>query len=374
MQEAVRRRERVLEALRRRFDYRRVVRIALASAFALGGLGASRASSEIVCDTGVDVSSMGLFDAHDHFQVADVAAGLTAITNLADEGVSRGVLAMSSPDPANFAILLSLQANSATPVFAFAMPPTFAPGGVKTYTLATLTAVRNALGAGARGIGEATLRHSGPPILAADIPADAPIAMALYAEAASRGIPISIHFETRAKSAPDVDIDSRIEELRSALEANPGADVIWSHLGDTDAATVRSLIEEFDNLYADLSTRNPYYERGWPVTLQSLGGGGDGFGPLKPEWKELFEDHSGRFLFGLDLSNSDRVAQLDVVVAFYRGVLGELSQEAAEKIACKNAQVLLAAPSVPGAGTPMLLLLGALFVVTGVAWARGRRR
>ena len=368
---AGRRRQRDLEAVQQRaLNCHRIAASALVSAFVLGGLGATPASSEIGCDTGIAASSMALFDAHDHLQVASVAGGHTALANLEEEGVSRGVIAMSSPDPANLGILLSLQASSTTPVFAFAMPPTFAPGGVKTYTEDTLTWIQNALEAGARGIGEATLRHSGPPTLAAEIAANHEIAMALYAKASSRGVPISIHFETRQKSAPDVDIASRIAELRAALAANPDSVLIWSHLGDTEAATVRALIEDFENLYADLSTRNPHYERGWPVTLQSLGEGSDGFGPLKPEWKDLFEDHSDRFLFGLDLANPDRVAQLDAVVDYYRGVLGQLSQETAEKIACKNARALLAAPSLPAAGFPMLMVLASLFVATGIAWAR----
>jgi len=317
---------------------------------------------------------MGLFDAHDHLQVANVGAAQLVLDSLAGEGVSRGVIAMSSPDPGNFGILLSLQSSSVTPLFAFAMPPAFSPSGVKTYTPATLTWVRDALGAGARGIGEASLRHSGPPALAAEIPANQAIAMALYAEAAARAVPISIHFETRDKSAPDVDIASRIGELRAALGAHPDTNFIWSHLGDTDAATVRILVEDFENLYADLSTRNPHYERGWPVTLQSLSDGSEGFGPLKPEWKALFEDHPDRFLFGLDLANPDRVAQLELVVDYYRGILGELSQATAEKIACKNAQRLLAAPALPVAGSSMLTLMVLLFVATGSAWLRSRLR
>ena len=134
-------------------------------------------------------------------------------------------------------------------------------------------------------------------------------------------------------------------------------------------------IEEFDNLYADLSTRNPYFERGWPMGLQSLSDGPTGMGSLKVGWKNLFEDHPDRFLFGLDLASETRWLQMPDVVAYYRTVLGELSQATAEKIACENARVLLAAPAVPGPGRPglLLLVLAILSVALGVLALSGRR-
>lgn len=44
--------------------------------------------------------------------------------------------------------------------------------------------------------------------------------MALYAEAAAVTLPVVIHFETRDKVAPSVDVTSRIDEFRAALGAN----------------------------------------------------------------------------------------------------------------------------------------------------------
>lgn len=128
---------------------------------------------------------------------------------------------------------------------------------------------------------------------------------------------------------------------------------------------MRTLIEDFDNLYADLSSRNPRYTRGWPVDLQSLSEGAAGTGNLKSDWRNLFEDHPDRFFFGLDLSNSERWAQLPLVVSYYRGVLGELSQSTAEKVACQNARALLAAAPVPGPSAPWAGILALILLFVG---------
>ena len=145
-------------------------------------------------------------------------------------------------------------------------------------------------------------------------------------------------------------------------------------MGDTGPDTVRSLIEEFPNLYADISTGNPYFVRGWPAGLQSLGDGPSGFGNLKIAWKLLFDDHPDRFLFGLDLASTARWDQLSDVMVFYRSALGELSQSSAEKIGCANARVLFAAAEVPGPGVPGIgvLVLG-MSVLGFFALKRGRR-
>ena len=91
------------------------------------------------------------------------------------------------------------------------------------------------------------------------------------------------------------------------------------------------------------------------------------------ERRDLFEDHPQRFLFGLDIASDDRVDQLDDVVSYYRGVLGELSQATAEKIACKNARALLTATSLPGPSGPWLSLLALLVLTAGMVGANRLR-
>jgi len=309
---------------------------------------------------------MQLFDGHNHLRAASLAEAQADLATLATQGVSLGMLALGTLEPAELAIALTLQSSTTDVVFAFVNPPHVAgPGGEKTFDATTLAFVQAQLDAGARGIGETILRHSGPPALAANIPANHPIAMDLYAEAGARGVPVAFHFETRDKSAPNTDIASRVLELRAALSGNPETIFIWSHLGDTGPTLVRALIEDYANLYADISTRNPHFARGWPVEHQSLSGEPMGTGSLDPDWKLLFEDHPDRFLFGLDLASEDRWSQLPEVVSYYRGVLGELSQDTAEKIACGNARTLLLATSVPGPGGSWIVVVGVLMIVTG---------
>lgn len=333
---------------------------ALLAVACIAGPPPAMAVEPITCDTGISAASIRFFDGHDHLpEIANAAEGEAELDALALEGVPLGMLALATPNSVANAAALEMQSVSAYPVFAFARAPTVLVGGVKTLDESSLNAVRGQLDAGATGIGEITLRHSGPPALAADIPANHPVAMAIYAEAAARNVPVSIHFELRDKSAPGVDIPARIEEFRAALGGNPDTRFLWAHMGDSGPETVGALLAEFENLYADISTRNPYFVRGWPMALQSLGTGSDGMGGLKPAWKNVFEAHADRIVFGLDLASEDRKDQVSDVMAFYRAMLGEVSAATAERIACKNARALLTTPDLPSAraiGVAVLVL------------------
>ena len=343
------------------------------------GLGTSPAQANhwIECDTGVPAASMRFFDAHNHLQFSTAEIAEEKLDHLATHGVSLGMLALGVQNEGLLAIALDLQAADDYTIFAFVNPLHVEDGaGNKTFDDETsLAYVQGGLGQGARGIGEVILRHSGPPSMGADIPADQETAMDFYAEAAARGVPVSFHFEVRDKADPGTDIESRVQELRNAVSGNPNTTFIWSHAGDTGPTVVRALIEDYPNLYADISTRNPHFERDWPAGLQSLGSGTDGFGPLKTAWKELFEDYPDRFLFGLDLASPTRWDQLGAVMTYYREVLAELSQGTAEKIACKNARALLLSTSAPAAGVPLGGSLITLLAATGALglWLRQRR-
>ena len=332
------------------------------------------AQAAIQCDTGVPASALALFDAHDHLDTSTIEAGYDDLEALAEGGVEAGALVLGPAEPVDLPFALGLQSTSAAAVRVFSMPATVTIGGEKTYTAASVSRIVDELDAGAVGIGEMKLRHSGPPHLAANIAANQEFAMEIYALAEERFVPVTIHFETRDKSAPTVDIASRLAELSDALDTYPGANFIWAHAGDSGPATVRAMVESHPNLFVDLSTRNPYFVRGWPASQQSLSEGPLGTGALKTDWKDLFGDYPDRFLFGLDLANATRWSQLADVVGYYRGVLGELDPDVAEKIACKNAQVLLAASTsaVPALGPRGALLLVLAAIAIGAALLRMR--
>jgi len=127
----------------------------------------------------------------------------------------------------------------------------------------------------------------------------------------------------------------------NALSQSPDATIVWAHLGDAQPVRVRDLLTKHANLYADVSSRNPYFQRGRPIDVQSLT---NTDGTLKSDWQELFEDYPDRILLGLDLTTDDRWAQLDQLVIYYRSLFKQLSQTTAEMIGYKNAKRLLGLP------------------------------
>ncbi len=177
-----------------------------------------------------------------------------------------------------------------------------------------------------KAIGEVHLRAYANPIVKAppyNIPVDSPPVLNLVDLAAKYRVPLLIHGEAEFS-----------QELTRMLGHNRGAKVIWAHAGGGGADIVRQMLEGNPNLYADLSARDPWRQgRRAPIL--------DNKGILLKAWKELLEDYSDRFLVGLDAyapGDEDRMA---LFARFHRQVLGQLSREAAEKIAYKNALKLL---------------------------------
>ena len=95
------------------------------------------------------------------------------------------------------------------------------------------------------------------------------------------------------------------------------------------------------NLYADLSTRNPFpeYHKGYPTEERSLT---DKDGKLQKGWKDVFEEFPDRFTFGSDIGADDKRHEiLGQVIENARSYLGQLKPETAEKIGHLNARKLL---------------------------------
>jgi predicted TIM-barrel fold metal-dependent hydrolase len=192
----------------------------------------------------------------------------------------------------------------------------------------TLQYMKRRLERGIRGIGEISLRHFQPPgVPDNSYPADGPYMLRLYDLAARYRVPVSVHVERDYRS-----------ELEQALAHNRSTIIIWAHMGDADPALVGEMMGRNPNLYADISCRNPYFQRAFTLETQSLADAG---GRLKPEWRVLFEKFPDRFLFGLDLGSGGRHTMLDLLAPFYRSVLGQLSPRTAEQIGFRNARRLL---------------------------------
>ncbi len=194
----------------------------------------------------------------------------------------------------------------------------------------TVTQLEAKLAAGQiRGIGEIPIVHAPTPSGPSggdQNPGDHPVLLQIYALAAAYGVPVNVHIE-----------HTSVEELVVALEAAPNTTFVWAHVGDAPPETVAPLLAAYPNLMCDISCRNPFYDRGHPIDLQSLTLGD---GTLKPSWHDLFEAYPNRFMFGTDIGPPGRAQIIDTVVAYYRNVLGRLTPETGALIGGGNARKL----------------------------------
>lgn len=116
------------------------------------------------------------------------------------------------------------------------------------------------------------------------------------------------------------------QALLILFEHNPKARVIWAHTGFTTAPKrVEELLEKFPGLTGELSYRSGITESG---------------GKLSAAWRDIFSRHSRRFLIGSDTWINERWANYDQLMREYRGWLGQLPRDEAERIAYRNAEAM----------------------------------
>src|SRR5439155_762421 len=92
---------------------------------------------------------------------------------------------------------------------------------------------------------------------------DHPLLLEAYGVAGRYGVPVVVHQEA-----------AYVAELERALVMTPGTTFVWAHAGHGPAATLRSLLVRYPNLYADLAARTPWLRPGTVLT--------DGDGTLRP--------------------------------------------------------------------------------------------
>lgn len=117
------------------------------------------------------------------------------------------------------------------------------------------------------------------------------------------------------------------EALTILFGHNGKARVIWAHTGfSTQPARVAQLFEQHPGaLWGELSYR-------YGIT--------DGNGRLMPEWRDLFQKYSDRFLLGSDTWINERWFGYDTIVREYRGWLAQLPADQARRIAHGNAAAI----------------------------------
>jgi hypothetical protein len=155
-----------------------------------------------------------------------------------------------------------------------------------------------------RGLGEFHLYDSAN--------ADGPTAVALMKLARERDLTVLAHVD-------DVAVDKLLGHA-------PGTSLIWAHTGISGepVGRVRELFAKHPRLRGELSYRPGLTHEG----------------RLTPEWRSLFAAHAGRFLIGSDTWVTPRWQHYEGLFADYRGWLGQLPAEAAQRIAWGNAAEL----------------------------------
>ena len=272
----------------------------------------------------ISAETVPLIDAHSHL-IPGGASAQEMLSRLMSVGVT-GVVLFARP-----ADVRAIQQENPDYVFPFA--PVRRDPRTRKLELdeGTVGFLRRQLDTGVvYGTSELSLRHrpfAYSPPGSDKYPADGPIALQIYDLAASYRVPVYVHVEHEFS-----------DELERALEHNLNATIVWAHMGDAQPPLIVEMMRRHPNLYADISTRNPFFQRGLPIDRQSLT---HEDGTLKQGWRELFEELPDRLLFGIDLGPPNRLPLLDEVVRYYRSVLAQLSRGTAEQIAFRNIKRLL---------------------------------
>ena len=168
---------------------------------------------------------------------------------------------------------------------------------------------------------------------------DGPYFRALMAIGIKEGRPVPMHMQFHPES---------VAQLSKLLNDHPDGKVLLSHCGkDTRAAQVREMLDKHPNLYCDLSYRGAPLatneSRRDPNRLIFWGPGIFTGAGINSDWRQLIEDHSDRFMVGIDDVPTWEIYD-DTVAAIRQGVLAQLSPATAEKVAWRNAARLYRLP------------------------------
>lgn len=120
---------------------------------------------------------------------------------------------------------------------------------------------------------------------------------------------------------------------------------IWPHAGFAHAKQVDEVLSRHANVVATLSKKE-HDQRALSDNDKAAQLGPaliDACSILRPEWKELLVRYQDRLMFATDAHKDFRWRKYGGVVSIWRGILGQLPAEVAEKIAYRNAKRVYAA-------------------------------
>jgi predicted TIM-barrel fold metal-dependent hydrolase len=146
-----------------------------------------------------------------------------------------------------------------------------------------------------KGIGEISAVHFPSPGFAeTDYDPMGPMMNGILALARKHRVPVMVHIES-----------TRIHELARLLEQYHDVPVIWAHGGYTPLFVARRMLERHPNLSYELSARTwPHHPRSPDYTILRDGKN------VWPEWLELIESKSDRFIVGTDASHRSRDSEM----------------------------------------------------------------
>jgi predicted TIM-barrel fold metal-dependent hydrolase len=117
------------------------------------------------------------------------------------------------------------------------------------------------------------------------------------------------------------------DAIERLFAQDPKARILWAHAGFEDGSRVLELMRKYPTLWADLSFRHEIYLNG----------------RFLPVWRELLTEYSDRFMVGVDTYTPQRWLQINEELVWIREMLSVLPPEAAERIAYKNGEKVIAA-------------------------------
>lgn len=143
-------------------------------------------------------------------------------------------------------------------------------------------------------------------------------------------VPVMLHVES-----------TRIAELEQLLHRYADVPVIWAHGGYTPLFLARRMLERHPNLFYELSARTwPHHPRSPDYTLLRDGE------RVWPEWLQLIEAMSTRFLVGTDASHRSAASD-EMKYASVQNLLAQLKPGAREQVASGTLLGLVGAGAVP---------------------------
>jgi predicted TIM-barrel fold metal-dependent hydrolase len=179
-----------------------------------------------------------------------------------------------------------------------------------------------------KGIGEISAVHfPSPGLNEADYDPAGPMMRGIFTLARKYRVPVLVHIEL-----------TRMRELSVLLEAFPDVQVIWAHGGYTPLFLARRMLERHPNLTYELSARTwPEHPRAPDYTILRDGRA------VWPQWLELIETMSDRFVVGTDASHRSRESET-MKFASVQNFLRQLSPATRERVAQTNLLRLIDVP------------------------------